>query len=58
MLPLNEPRCIGATVNGTYLLRLDCVNCQRRTAPRAEVQVMTEPPKEHPCPLRIAPEAE
>lgn len=55
-LPDDVSRCIGQVVNGTYQLRLACINCQRRTAPRAEVYVMHEPPTEHPCPMRIAPE--
>jgi len=58
ILPSTEKRCIGHTVGETYQLRLECMNCLRRTAPRAEVQVMTEPPAEHPCPLRIDPEAD
>ena len=57
-LPLSEPRCIGHTVGGTSQLRLECMNCRRRTAPRAEARVWTEPPADHPCPLRIAEDAE
>lgn len=56
MLTNNETRCIGATVGNTYKLRLECITCQRRTAPRAEAVVMKEPPAQHPCPIRIAPE--
>lgn len=54
-LPLDVSRCIGHTVGGTNQLRLECIDCVRRTAPRAEAW-MTEPPAEHPCPIRIAPE--
>ena len=58
ILPLDEPRCIGHTVNGTYQLRLECLTCKRRTAPRAEAPVWTEPPTGHPCPQRIAGDSE
>jgi hypothetical protein len=45
-------------IGSTYQLRLECIQCQRRTAPRAEVVVWQEDelPTEHPCPQRIAPE--
>lgn len=56
MLPLDVARCIGNVVGNTYKLRLECLNCQRRLAPRAEVVVWREPPKEHPCTARIAPQ--
>jgi hypothetical protein len=57
-LPTKEPRCIGNVIGSTYQLRLECIQCQRRTAPRAEVVVWQEDelPTEHPCPQRIAPE--
>lgn len=56
-LPFNVARCIGrGTGPSGHQLVMECVNCQRRTAPRAGVQSYTEPPKEHPCPMRIAPQ--
>lgn len=57
-LPLDVARCIGHVIGSTYHLRLECVTCRRRTAPRAEATVWTEPPTEHPCPERIAEDAE
>ena len=58
ILPFDVARCIGHTVGGTSQLRLECMDCLRRTAPRAEVQVWTEPPTGHPCPQRIAGDSE
>jgi hypothetical protein len=55
MLPNDVARCIGHGAGPSgHQLRADCVNCQRRLAPRALYQVWTEPPKEFPCPLRLA----
>jgi len=55
MLPANEHRCVGHGAGPSgHQIRLDCVNCQRRTEPRAEALVFTEPPKAFPCPYRIA----
>ena len=55
-LPLDIARCIGNTVGGTYQLRLECLACRRRTAPRAEAKVWREDelPSKHPCPDRLA----
>lgn len=58
ILPLDVARCIGHVIGSTYHLRMECIACKRRTAPRAEAQVWTEPPAEHPCPERIAEDAE
>ena len=50
----HDKRCIGHGAGPTgHQLRADCVNCQRRTAPRAGYRFM-DPPTEFPCPSRIA----
>lgn len=47
-------RCIGHGAGPTgHQLRADCVNCQRRTAPRAGYRFM-DPPTEFPCPARVS----
>lgn len=57
MLSLNEGRCIGHGCGPSgHQLRVDCVNCQRQTAPRPAgfVWYMAPPEsKEYPCPMRI-----
>jgi hypothetical protein len=60
MLPNDVARCIGHGAGPSgHQNRVDCQNCQRRTAPRpAGMHSQVEPPKEFPCPIRIAPEAE
>lgn len=55
MLTNDTARCVGHGAGPSgYQLRADCVNCQRRTAPRPAGDTwFTEPPKEFPCPMRI-----
>lgn len=55
MLPIHEMRCIGQGAGPSgHQNRADCVNCERRLAPRPSGQVeYIEPPKEFPCPMRI-----
>lgn len=58
-LPFDIARCEGHGAGPSgHQLRQDCVNCQRRTAPRAEVQWFTSPPEDYPCPSRIPGEGE
>lgn len=53
MLPADVERCPGHGAGPSgHELRIECVNCARRLAPRAEVPVM-EPPVEFPCPARL-----
>lgn len=58
MLPYDVARCVGkgAGPSGHQTIA-ECVNCQRRTAPWGGYQVVTDPPKEVPCPMRIPVEA-
>jgi hypothetical protein len=55
MLPDKEPRCQGFGVGpGGWQIRLECVNCQRRLAPRPAGQVeFITPPAEFPCSFHI-----
>jgi hypothetical protein len=56
-LPLDVARCEGHGAGPSgHQNRMDCHNCMRRLAPRPAGALLTymEPPKEFPCPLRIA----
>jgi hypothetical protein len=56
MLPFDESRCQGHGAGPSgHQNRADCVNCERRLAPRpAGIDlVWMDPPKEFPCPMRI-----
>jgi hypothetical protein len=58
MLLNDDHRCEGHGAGPSgHQVRVECVNCQRRTAPRpaGDTWLMT-PPTEFPCPSRIAPE--
>lgn len=47
-------RCVGHGVGPTgHQLRIDCVNCRRRTAPRAGYPMLENPPQQFPCPIRL-----
>jgi hypothetical protein len=56
MLPNDVARCLGhgAGPQG-FQVRGECVNCQRRLAPRPAgmVPFINPPPAEFPCPKRI-----
>lgn len=50
----DEARCLGHGIGpGGWQVRMDCVSCLRRLAPRAGAASFTEPPSEFPCPIRI-----
>lgn len=56
-LPLHDYRCLGAPAGPQGLnVREECQFCERRTAPRAEVQSYMAPATQFPCQFRIAPE--
>lgn len=58
-LAFDVARCVGHGAGPSgHQVRMDCQNCLRRTAPWGGYQVVTEPPKEFPCPSRIPPEGE
>lgn len=53
-LPADEPRCLGHGAGpGGWQARVECVNCARRLAPRAEPVRFIDPPKEFPCPQKL-----
>lgn len=55
-LPLDISRCLGHGAGPSgHQHRADCVNCQRRLAPRPSGVLLSfmEAPKEFPCPMRI-----
>lgn len=59
MVSWDTARCLGHGAGPSgHQNRMDCQNCQRRLAPRPSGFPLSwvEPPKEFPCPLRIAPE--
>jgi len=59
VIPYDIARCEGHGAGPSgHQLRVDCVNCLRRTAPRAEVQWFMAPPDEFPCPERMGPPEE
>jgi hypothetical protein len=55
LLPLNIPRCVGHLPGSAIGYRIECSDCKRRTASRAEVVVWTgdEVPAARPCPERL-----
>jgi hypothetical protein len=56
MLAYDIARCSGHGAGPSgHQNRADCVNCQRRLAPRPSGVrlVFMSPPKEFPCPMRI-----
>jgi hypothetical protein len=49
-LPADIARCPGHGAGPTgHQVRVECVNCARRLAPRAWPAKMMEPPPEFPC---------
>lgn len=55
LLPYEIPRCEGHGAGPSgHQIRMDCLNCLRRTAPRPAGMVSyVLPEKEFPCPNRI-----
>jgi hypothetical protein len=61
MLPFDVARCLGHGAGPSgHQNRADCVNCLRRLAPRPSGVPLQwiDPPKEYPCPERVAKEVE
>lgn len=50
----DEARCLGHGAGPSgWQVRVECVNCLRRLAPRAEPVQFMEPSPDFPCPHRI-----
>lgn len=53
MLNAEVARCEGQSAGASgHQVRVDCVECERRLAPRAGYELI-DPPKDWPCPKRI-----